>query len=636
MKRYEEIQIEIDGYFEEYIKKLLDFEKSPRKYFYWSFDFWEKEAGLSFQHYYLNEIQKDDTSAHSSDYFDYENIEISINNNSLRNEIKFRNYSKLFKDNNSKGGEAKQQYIQEYVLFKSLELYKTDLEIIYKSIEHDKNTNRNQNEVKEELNYISEVIQKQKGNFILTYIFYLFSYNKMPNFLAKHYIKYDLTKKGQNLIKKLDELDRDYVFDHKEGREIKREELNQNSKLRKKLEVLYVNKVEKDKLHFVFSYKGSEGKEELRELLDIMGGENEAEYLYRGQANSNWTLDASITREPKYLENESQLYYDILSLKPDAFKEDHSVYERLITMQHYGMPTRLLDISRNPLVAIFFACNNMECKNQDGTIFIFSPIRDRFLNFEDKRLKCLVKIVENEDKTDICNNCHTKNECPNNIGLKENGDLPDFFLENWFAKGVAKNQRINNQSGDFIFVGLNGSPQTLSEMIHMTIIIDPETKEVLIQQLEALNIHGGAVYPDITHMSNYIRSKYLKVRKPKLNFKDPKYFKVAPTRRKTKVVSKPKYTIANDITIKQFDFSKIKNKDRATQLITFSEFYNLEKSGLSKIIDDFLFTEKKPFRNEVADIMLDKPSKLKEKTKIDLTLEKIITLAKLIGANQKS
>ncbi|WP_336220516.1 FRG domain-containing protein [Citrobacter amalonaticus] len=106
-------------------------------------------------------------------------------------------------------------------------------------------------------------------------------------------------------------------------------------------------------------------------------GPEKVALLYRGHANRKWQLQPSIYREDgqgkSYRAHEYELYQEMLRRNPDAFGPDKSIFDRLIRMQHNGLPTRLLDLTENPLIALFFACENEF--HEDGEVLLFRQIR---------------------------------------------------------------------------------------------------------------------------------------------------------------------------------------------------------------------------------------------------------------------
>lgn len=80
------------------------------------------------------------------------------------------------------------------------------------------------------------------------------------------------------------------------------------------------------------------------------------ETFYRGHANKDWELLPSIFRTPNGVEKEHLLFRDMVAHEPQSFSECKSALDYLVQMQHYGLPTRLLDMTTNPLVALYFAC----------------------------------------------------------------------------------------------------------------------------------------------------------------------------------------------------------------------------------------------------------------------------------------
>lgn len=81
-----------------------------------------------------------------------------------------------------------------------------------------------------------------------------------------------------------------------------------------------------------------------------------AEVFYRGHADKSWKRLPSVLRTSEGIASEHLLFRDMVTHLPQNFSACKSALDYLVQMQHYDLPTRLLDVSTNPLVALYFAC----------------------------------------------------------------------------------------------------------------------------------------------------------------------------------------------------------------------------------------------------------------------------------------
>lgn len=99
----------------------------------------------------------------------------------------------------------------------------------------------------------------------------------------------------------------------------------------------------------------------INRLAEISNVPEYGRLVFRGHsdASSSYKLIPTIGRKWPIMEySENRMVTEMLTLRPEEFLGIMSNFDLLSKLQHFGLPTRLLDFTFNPLIALYFACSN--------------------------------------------------------------------------------------------------------------------------------------------------------------------------------------------------------------------------------------------------------------------------------------
>lgn len=262
------------------------------------------------------------------------------------------------------------------------------------------------------------------------------------------------------------------------------------------------------------------------QLLYGLPTKEDAETFFRGHSDALYELVPSLLRkwangDWKFMPSEDRLCKELLIAHHDEFQGDQYCFDRLVRMQHYGLPTRLLDISGNPLVALFFACSSKPEK--DGEVIVFQVTSERIKYYDSDTVSCISNLCnltyEQKNGIDLSLDQGAFNETKvvekllhhirSEKGFFDGRIVPDNLGSIVCVKAKRTNSRIKSQTGAFLLFGheatLPDAGQAGLQISRITI----QNKKSILAQLDRININTTTVYPSIDQTAVHLRDKYL-------------------------------------------------------------------------------------------------------------------------------
>jgi hypothetical protein len=244
----------------------------------------------------------------------------------------------------------------------------------------------------------------------------------------------------------------------------------------------------------------------IKELNDLPNN-----YIFRGHSNSKWKLESTLERVlgEKWSADKARKFEDLSLYR---FQSKYHIYNTtehppksklswLSVMQHYGVPTRLLDFTESPYVALYFALETYDhLHNNDLAIYAldYKTIMDKSIEY--------IKAKDSKFS-------YGRNE----MQFKNDDVFEDFVDRHsydilWITEPFELNVRMDRQSGTFLISG--NRVKTIQSIINSQLYEDCKIFKYLIQSeiyenvytlLRKMNINSKSIYGDLIGLAKAIK-----------------------------------------------------------------------------------------------------------------------------------
>lgn len=213
----------------------------------------------------------------------------------------------------------------------------------------------------------------------------------------------------------------------------------------------------------------------------------------------DWRLLPWVHRDSALKKREQELTFGFAQAAPSRYAKCPGMDNRpgwLFLMQHYGLPTRLLDWSESALTGLFFAVWDDKFSKIDGCVWGFNPYR-----FNENQIK-EARVLGASNKK-----CQTL--------FREAFDKKEEFDKRIMAVFPPEiDQRVQAQLSRFTIHGEDIPLETFPSQgeILLQLVIPSEAKKLIRRQLYFMGIREANLFPDLHHLASELR--YLNIPSP--------------------------------------------------------------------------------------------------------------------------
>lgn len=221
--------------------------------------------------------------------------------------------------------------------------------------------------------------------------------------------------------------------------------------------------------------------------------------FYRGQADCSWSISSRLMREGM-IPYEYDMLRDARNMLWKELTEHKTYLEKISLFQHYGLPTRLLDVTTNPLVALYFACEKEKDKN--GVVF-YGYIQ----NDDISHVQRILQYIFEHPYTDFIDNA-----------IKEQ-DLEKYSYT-YYVYPTLNNARVSRQQGEFLMAplikGIGNDARMILKNYEFNscfegrLLISKDSKNSILDELDEYGFNQSTLFQNIESQLMYLSNKYYK------------------------------------------------------------------------------------------------------------------------------